>query len=76
MDTDNGQKQVLLSIQIGAATSEMEMGVNSVIDDLAVLIKNKGITAVSRFPETMLLDENFGIRIERECFKKNNRGNM
>ena len=68
MKSDNGQKQVLLSIRVGAATGVMEMGVNSVIDDLTVLIKNKGITAVSRFPETMLLDENFGVRIERECF--------
>ena len=76
MASDNGQKQVLLSIQVRAGTSDMEMGVNSVIDDLNVLIKNKGITAVSRFPETMLLDESFGVRIEREWFDKNNNGNM
>ncbi|CAG8595602.1 9829_t:CDS:2, partial [Paraglomus occultum] len=60
----SGQKQVLLSIRVGAATSDMDMGANSVIDYLNVLIKNKGITAVSRFPETMLLDEDFGARIE------------
>ena len=68
MESDNDQKRVLLLIQVRAATSDMEMGVNSVIDDLNVLIKNKGITAVSRYPETMFLDENFGVRIERECF--------
>ena len=67
MESDNDQKRVLLLIQVRAATSDMEMGVNSVIDDLNVLIMNKDITAVSRFPETMLLDEEFGVQIEREC---------
>ena len=72
VESNNDKKQVLLLIQIGAATSDMELGVNSVIDDLNVLIMNKDITAVSRFPETMLLDEDFGARIEREYFMRMN----
>ncbi|CAG8502330.1 7793_t:CDS:2 [Paraglomus brasilianum] len=70
VESDNDQKRVLLLIQVRAATSDMEMGVNSVIDDLNVLIKNKGITAVSRSPETMFLDENFGVRIEPNFWNK------
>ncbi|CAG8525393.1 3950_t:CDS:2 [Paraglomus occultum] len=70
MESYNGKKQTLLLIQVGAATSDTEMDAKSVIDDLTVLIKNKGITAVSRFPETMLIDEEFGVRIEPNFWNK------
>jgi len=61
---------VLLSLNVLTATSDSEMGVDSVLKDLDVIIRNKAITAASRLPETVLVDENYGVHVERECMRR------
>ncbi|CAG8504702.1 10597_t:CDS:2 [Paraglomus brasilianum] len=54
----------LSNSDLSAATSDSEMGVDSVLKDLDVIIKDKAITMASRIPETVLVDENYGVHIE------------
>ncbi|CAG8524080.1 10339_t:CDS:2 [Paraglomus occultum] len=70
IDSKTGQDRVLLSLNVFTATSDSEMGVDSILKDLGVLIKNKAITAASHVPETVLVDENYGVQVEPNLWEE------
>ncbi|RHZ63723.1 hypothetical protein Glove_328g122 [Diversispora epigaea] len=68
IDNTLPNRQILISLNI--RSSKNERSVKSIIDDLNDMIKYKRITAISLFPTTNYLDEDFGFEPKQNLWKK------
>ncbi|RHZ49469.1 hypothetical protein Glove_520g5 [Diversispora epigaea] len=68
IDNTLSNRQILISLNI--QSSKKERRVKSIIDDLNDMIKYKSITAISLFPSTNYLDEDFGFVPNQNLWEK------
>ncbi|CAG8563240.1 2495_t:CDS:10, partial [Diversispora eburnea] len=67
-NTIKPNRQIFIELRI--QSSRTERSVKSIIDDLNEMIRNKKITAISLFPITKYLDENYGFIQKQNLWKE------